>query len=96
MLNVALLTLYSLLSLFRREVTTVPEKAETANTSTPEVLYDLFGTVNHQGNLQSGHYVTNVKVNDDWFRCNDQHVSSSSEETVLMSDGAYILFYARR
>ena len=80
----------------RREVTTVPEKAEAVNTSKPEILYDLFGTVNHQGSLQSGHYVANVKVNDDWFRCNDQHISSSSEANVLLSDGAYILFYARR
>ena len=74
----------------------MPEKAEAVNTSKPEILYDLFGTVNHQGSLQSGHYVANVKVNDDWFRCNDQHISSSSEANVLLSDGAYILFYARR
>lgn len=62
----------------------------------PEILYDLFGTVNHHGNLQSGHYVTNVKVGDEWFRCNDQHVSKSTEATVLTNDGAYILFYRRR
>ena len=77
-------------------MTTVPDKADNANTSRPEILYDLFGTVNHQGNLQSGHYITNVKVQDQWFRCNDQHVTSSTQEAVLTSDGAYILFYARR
>lgn len=61
-----------------------------------EIFYDLFGTVNHLGNLQSGHYVTNVKVEGQWFRCNDQHVRSTDEATVLTSQGAYILFYTRR
>ena len=83
---------------FRRELTTVPSKSLNAGggRDEPQILYDLFGTVNHRGNLQSGHYVTNVKVGSQWFRCNDQHVSSSNEAAVLTSNGAYILFYARR
>eukprot|EP00977_Amphora_coffeiformis_P007979 scaffold1803_cov92-Amphora_coffeaeformis.AAC.2 len=60
-----------------------------------ELLYDLFGTVNHFGTLQSGHYVANVKVEDKWFHCNDAHVSEISEDDVLKSD-AYLLFYSRR
>ena len=60
-----------------------------------ELLYDLFGTVNHFGTLQSGHYVANVKVKDKWFHCNDAHVSEISESDVLKSD-AYLLFYSRR
>ena len=76
----------------------MPDKPskEGSQNSEPEILYDLAGTVNHFGNLQSGHYVTNVKVEGKWFRCNDQHVSSSDEATVLTSEGAYILFYTRR
>jgi len=82
---------------FRREVDTVPDRPGSAgNISNPEILYDLFGTVNHQGNLSSGHYVSNVKVEDKWFRINDQHVSVQCISEVLSSDGAYILFYARR
>ena len=68
--------------------------------ASPKVLYDLFGTVNHIGNLQSGHYVTNVKVNEVWYHCNDAHVSRAGlgdgEEEVMNNEGAYILFYIRR
>jgi ubiquitin C-terminal hydrolase len=62
----------------------------------PLISYDLFGTVNHHGNLQSGHYVANVKVDDSWFHVNDSHVSCRGEAEVLKSDGAYLLFYIRR
>ena len=66
----------------------------------PQISFDLFGTVNHYGNLQSGHYVTNLKVKDQWFHCNDAHVayagSGDGEAAVLKSEGAYLLFYARR
>ena len=60
-----------------------------------ELPYDLFATVNHFGTLQSGHYMANVLVEHQWYHCNDAHVSSISEQDVL-SDAAYILFYARR
>lgn len=53
------------------------------------------GTVNHFGTLQSGHYVANVRVENNWYHCNDAHVSYISEEDVLKSD-AYLLFYTRR
>jgi ubiquitin C-terminal hydrolase len=66
----------------------------------PQVYYDLFGTVNHVGNMQSGHYVTNVKVDDRWYNFNDAHVSlaggDGSEKSVVKNAGAYILFYVRR
>lgn len=62
----------------------------------PEILYDLFGTVNHVGNLQSGHYITNLKVQDQWYSINDQHVSFCDEAGVLSNAGAYVLFYTRR
>jgi ubiquitin C-terminal hydrolase len=67
---------------------------------TPELQYDLFATVNHFGNLQSGHYVSNLKVGGKWYHCNDSHVSfagaDSGEAEVLKSEGAYVLFYMRR
>lgn len=77
------------------EATNVADEA-----SMPQINYDLFGTVNHYGNLQSGHYVTNLKVKDRWFHCNDAHVShagvGNGEAEVLKSEGAYLLFYERR
>lgn len=76
------------------------KKEKTDANAEPRILYDLFGTVNHLGNMQSGHYVSNVKVKDQWYHCNDQHISrardGNGEEAVLNSEGAYILFYVRR
>jgi ubiquitin carboxyl-terminal hydrolase 22/27/51 len=62
----------------------------------PEINYDLYATVNHFGNLQSGHYVSNVKVKNKWFHCNDSFIGFASETEILKSEGAYLLFYLRR
>ena len=66
----------------------------------PTVLYDLFGTVNHKGSLNQGHYVANVKSGEQWYNCNDAHISKAGEgngeKAVLQSDGAYMLFYVHR
>lgn len=62
----------------------------------PNILYDLFGTVNHKGTMNQGHYVSNVKVGETWYHCNDAHISFSEEADVLNSEGAYLLFYIRR
>jgi ubiquitin C-terminal hydrolase len=71
-------------------------KAEEMPTAEPKILYDLFGTVNHIGSMQSGHYVANVKVDNTWYHCNDQNIAYASEDSVLKADGAYVLFYIRR
>ncbi|GKZ01139.1 hypothetical protein MPSEU_001065400 [Mayamaea pseudoterrestris] len=59
----------------------------------PRIIYNLQSTVNHFGNLQSGHYYANVKVNETWYHCNDAHVSLASESEVV-AQPAYMLFYA--
>lgn len=68
--------------------------------SIPRVDFDLFATVNHFGNMQSGHYVANVKVDKMWYHCNDSHIAyagvGNGETEVLKSGGAYLLFYSRR
>jgi ubiquitin carboxyl-terminal hydrolase 22/27/51 len=84
------------------EVFTVPSAVKDAvsEEAMSQIPYDLFSTVNHFGNLQSGHYVTNLKVKNRWFHCNDSHVGyagvGNGEAEVLRSEGAYLLFYIRR
>lgn len=68
---------------------------DVVNTLTPNILYDLFGTVNHFGTANSGHYVSNVKIGEQWFHCNDAHISHADEAEVLQ-ESAYLLFYLRR
>lgn len=66
------------------------------NGTSPQVHYDLFGTLNHTGSLSQGHYIANVMVEDRWFYCNDAGVFDTTENEVVKSDGAYVLFYIRR
>jgi len=71
-----------------------------ADAACPQILYDLYATVNHTGTLHQGHYVSNVKVNGKWYHCNDAYVCDAGdgdgEKAVLEADGAYMLFYMRR
>ena len=85
------------------EVSRVPTDVDFViadDATVPQIAYDLFGTVNHYGTLQSGHYVANLKVNERWYHCNDAHVYyagvGDGEAEVLKSEGAYLLFYERR
>ena len=55
-------------------------------------IYDLYGVVNHYGNLRSGHYTAIVKKNKEWYLCNDSKVNKI-EENKVMNANAYILFY---
>lgn len=63
-------------------------------------MYDLFGTVNHEGSLNQGHYIANVKCGNTWYSCNDAFISlagkGDGEAEVMSSAGAYMIFYIRR
>lgn len=55
--------------------------------------YDLVGVLVHQGQTcASGHYLSFVKKNGEWFKCNDSEVTKVEESTVMMQQ-AYILMY---
>ena len=66
----------------------------------PQILYDLFATVNHRGTLHQGHYTANVKCDNCWYLCNDAHITTAGvgdgEAEVLSSEAAYMLFYRRK
>ncbi|KAL8161380.1 hypothetical protein V2J09_012869 [Rumex salicifolius] len=62
----------------------------------PRHEYSLFGTIVHSGfSPESGHYYAYIKdAIGRWFCCNDSCVTQSSVQEVL-SERAYILFFAR-
>jgi ubiquitin C-terminal hydrolase len=64
--------------------------------SCPFMKYELCGTVSHHGTLNQGHYVSNVKMNEEWFHCDDAFVTRSGEEEVLKDDSVYMMFYAKK
>ena len=65
-----------------------------------DTKYELYGVINHVGSLNGGHYYSFIrdteedgKFIDNWQCCNDERVSSISQEEALSSSNAYILFY---
>jgi len=62
-----------------------------------EYKYDLFGIVNHYGEMGRGHYTAFVKneLTSEWLSYDDSSVRPVTESTVR-SRSAYILFYKRK
>uniref|UniRef100_A0A3P8R3M4 Ubiquitin carboxyl-terminal hydrolase n=1 Tax=Astatotilapia calliptera TaxID=8154 RepID=A0A3P8R3M4_ASTCA len=67
-----------------------------------QILYGLYGIVEHSGTMRSGHYTAYVKVRPEyaepsrgsWFHISDTSVQPVSESKV-QSCQAYLLFYER-
>ncbi|XP_062073616.1 ubiquitin carboxyl-terminal hydrolase 20-like [Humulus lupulus] len=68
-----------------------------ASSDDVELIYDLYAIVVHVGlSSMFGHYFSFVRSSPDtWHRLDDSKVTRVEEEFVLSQD-AYILFYARR
>ena len=55
--------------------------------------YNLFGIINHSGNIFGGHYTSVVKnYNEKWYNYNDTHISEIKENQVKGNKN-YVLFY---
>lgn len=59
--------------------------------------YDLFAVSNHRGSIHGGHYYSFVKslTDTNWYCVNDNDVIKI-DETKIVSNDAYILFYKLR
>ncbi len=62
-----------------------------------QLIYDLYGVVNHSGSISFGHYTAYCKNKHTgkWYEHNDSSVSEV-DESQIVSSAAYILFYERR
>lgn len=56
--------------------------------------YQLFAVVNHAGKIDNGHYTCAVRHGDDWIKCDDAALTSTTFASVAASE-AYLLFYVR-
>lgn len=57
--------------------------------------FELLAVVTHSGKLDSGHYITYLRLGGAWYRCDDSWVSKASEELVRACQ-AYMLFYVQK
>lgn len=66
----------------------------------PPFKYELYGVVNHFGNLSTGHYTSYIKKqhpngNPDWCYYDDARITHNCEKGDVMNKNAYCLFYRR-
>lgn len=57
--------------------------------------FEIFAVITHSGKLDAGHYVTYLRLNNQWYRCDDAWVTRVDEHTVRSSQ-AYMLFYVQK
>ncbi|KAJ6568652.1 hypothetical protein B0H19DRAFT_1024019 [Mycena capillaripes] len=84
--------------------TTLVIKAEEKENSVPMFAYpgpsamyeyDLFAVINHEGQINNGHYTNYARFEDEWYRFDDDTVTPASLGSVLASP-AYMCFYVKR
>lgn len=57
--------------------------------------FEIFAVITHCGKLESGHYTTYLRKNNQWYKCDDSWITCVSENTVRASQ-AYMLFYVQK
>ena len=57
--------------------------------------YEIFAVVTHSGTLESGHYVSFVRLRRRWYRCDDAWITEVDEATVRASQ-CYMIFYVQK
>ncbi|TKR68417.1 hypothetical protein L596_024406 [Steinernema carpocapsae] len=76
--------------------TSSPEHDSNEKLNSAKNRYELFAVVNHFGTTEAGHYTCFVKHNmRKWYLCDDEHISATTPEVVLASEG-YLLFYHKQ
>ena len=71
-----------------------PEALVLRNDKNGKEEYELYGVVCHIGNGVGGHYISFVKVNAKWYRCDDHKVTLATPNQHI-DPNAYVLFYKK-
>lgn len=57
--------------------------------------FEVFAVVTHSGMLESGHYVTYLRLKNQWYKCDDAWITEVDEE-VVRSSQSYLVFYVQK
>ena len=69
-------------------------KKFTIETNDDLTTYQLFGIINHMGNINGGHYTSYIRRNNRWFLIDDTQVIEVEERNIIHSKN-YCLFYRK-
>ena len=69
-----------------------------SQTKNKNIKYDLFAVANHYGSLHFGHYTAFClnSINNKWYEFNDSCVREINDETKIVTQNAYVLFYRQK
>ncbi|THV06374.1 cysteine proteinase [Dendrothele bispora CBS 962.96] len=72
-------------------------KARASINPGPEIMYeyDLFAVINHEGEMNNGHYTNFARSGNEWYKFDDDKVHLTTLETCLRSS-PYMCFYVKR
>jgi len=61
-------------------------------------VYDLYGVVNHIGDVHGGHYTAFVlsETGEKWYHCNDDRIEMVQDPRQIITPMAYVFFYRIR
>ncbi|CAI0388847.1 unnamed protein product [Linum tenue] len=57
--------------------------------------FELFAVVTHSGKLDAGHYVTYLRLSNQWYKCDDAWITRVNENVVRAAQG-YMMFYVQK
>lgn len=57
--------------------------------------FELFAVITHTGKLNAGHYITYLRLSNQWYKCDDAWITQVSESIVRATQG-YMMFYVQK
>lgn len=69
------------------------EEAETPSELSSE--FELFAVITHTGKLDAGHYVTYLRLSNQWYKCDDAWITQVNDNIVRAAQG-YMIFYVQK
>ncbi|KAJ9549660.1 hypothetical protein OSB04_022203 [Centaurea solstitialis] len=57
--------------------------------------FEVFAVITHSGMLESGHYMTYLRLNEQWYKCDDAWITEVDDEVVRASQ-IYLAFYVQK
>lgn len=57
--------------------------------------FEIFAVVTHSGTLDSGHYLTYLRIKDQWYKCDNAWINEVDERVVRASQ-CYMMFYVHK
>ncbi|CAL9210800.1 unnamed protein product [Musa hybrid cultivar] len=57
--------------------------------------FEVFAVITHTGRLESGHYLTYLRLGERWYKCDDAWITQVSDGAVRASQG-YMMYYVQK